>query len=220
MPAIVPRENGVTMRKSGELVQWNDARGFGFIRDGGGERHFVHIKSIRRTVTRPEPGLRVTFVPDADAQGRSIATAVVLFGVETAPVHAEARDRRPRPGNPAGARFIVATLIAAMATVAAIGAGVPVWLLVGYLVMGIASIAHYWFDKAAAEADRSRVPEMRLHTLDFAGGIIGGLVAQVLLRHKTRKQSFAAATWLIAAAHIVGLGLLLAFRFGLFPPLG
>lgn len=38
---------------SGELVQWNDERGFGFIAGGDGKRYFVHISSIDRIANRP-----------------------------------------------------------------------------------------------------------------------------------------------------------------------
>ena len=187
-------------------MQWNDARGFGFIRDGVGARHFVHIKSIRRTVVRPEAGLRVTFVPDADTQGRSVATAVVLFGVETTPTRVARTTERHRQSNPAPLRLAAATAIVVTAASAVLLDRASVWLLVGYLAIGVISIWRYWADKAKAEADEWRVPETELHVLDLVGGIAGGLVAQALLHHKTRKTGFVAITWLIAAAHLIVLG--------------
>lgn len=57
------------MRRSGELVQWNDGRGFGFIRDNDGERYFVHISEIRKVETRPQQGARVSFDPGWPATG-------------------------------------------------------------------------------------------------------------------------------------------------------
>ncbi len=197
---------GAVMRRSGELVHWNDARGFGFIRDGVGARHFVHIKSIRRTVVRPEAGLRATFVPDVDAEGRSVATAVVLFGIETTPTRvARTTERRGQP-NPAPLRLAAAAAIVVTAGSAVLLDRASVWLLVGYLAIGVISIWRYWADKAKAEAQEWRVSEAELHGLDLVGGIAGGLVAQALLHHKTRKAGFAAITWSIAAAHLVVLG--------------
>ena len=42
------------------------------------------------------------------------------------------------------------------------------------------------------------------------GGIIGGLLAQAALRHKTAKPGFAAVTILTAIAHLLFIGLLIA----------
>ncbi|QYO76891.1 cold-shock protein [Devosia salina] len=36
------------MAETGQLVQWNDERGFGFIEGSDGGRHFVHISAIGR----------------------------------------------------------------------------------------------------------------------------------------------------------------------------
>lgn len=85
----------------------------------------------------------------------------------------------------------------------------PIWLLAAYVALGAVSIIVYWFDKRAAQADRWRVSERSLHTIDLIGGIAGGLVAQQLLRHKTSKQSFAIVTAMIALLHIAALASLL-----------
>lgn len=77
-----------------------------------------------------------------------------------------------------------------------------------YLMLGVASVVTYWFDKRAAEAGRWRVRETSLHLIDAIGGIAGGLIAQQLLRHKTSKQSFIAVSALIAIAHIAALATL------------
>ena len=40
-----------------------------------------------------------------------------------------------------------------------------------------------------------------LHGTDLAFGIIGGLLAQQIFRHKTAKRGFAAITYVVAAVH-------------------
>ena len=40
------------MQQAGRLATWDDDRGFGFIEADGGERVFVHIKSIARLANR------------------------------------------------------------------------------------------------------------------------------------------------------------------------
>jgi uncharacterized membrane protein YsdA (DUF1294 family) len=106
------------------------------------------------------------------------------------------------------ARVLAAVLILFLALAATELARAPTWLLIAYLMLGTISIAVYWWDKAAAEAGRWRVPEVRLHGIDAIGGIAGGLVAQGLLRHKTRKPGFAAVTWLIVLVHVLALATL------------
>ena len=58
-------------------------------------------------------------------------------------------------------------------------------------------------DKRAAELGRRRTPERDLLTLAFIGGTAGALVAQQMLRHKTRKEPFRSTLWTLAALHLV-----------------
>ncbi len=69
-------------------------------------------------------------------------------------------------------------------------------------------------DKARAMAGRRRTAEATLLKLAMLGGSPGALCAQHLLRHKTRKQPFAARLNMIAAIQILLLGVLV-FRHGL-----
>ncbi|OEO33258.1 hypothetical protein VW23_007680 [Devosia insulae DS-56] len=192
-------------RQSGELVQWNDERGFGFIAADDGERRFVHISDIGRIATRPRVGDRVSFTLGRGSDGRLAAKDVKIAGAN--PLNVEARRRgAPTPTAPSiGGRGVGAGSIVALALADYLLGRVPVWLPIAYLVLGAVSIAVYWFDKRAAETDRWRVTEKSLHLIDAIGGIAGGLVAQQLLRHKTSKQSFIVVTMLIAVVHVAVL---------------
>lgn len=99
-----------------------------------------------------------------------------------------------------------AALILACACAATQLGRAPILVPIAYLMLGVTSTGVYWFDKRAAVAGRWRVRESALHGIDLFGGIAGGLVAQQLLRHKTRKPSFAAATLVIALLHLTLLG--------------
>lgn len=190
-------------RRSGELVQWNDERGFGFIVTDDGQRCFVHIKEIARIATRPRIGDRVSFTLTSGRDGRPAASDVTIAGAN--PVNMAA-NRRGAPQvqqkSDNWPHVVGATAIVMLAAAVVLLGRAPAALLVAYLTLGVTSIAVYWFDKRAAEADRWRVSERSLHTIDLIGGIAGGLVAQHLLRHKTSKQSFAVATLMIAVLHI------------------
>jgi uncharacterized membrane protein YsdA (DUF1294 family) len=81
----------------------------------------------------------------------------------------------------------------------------PAWALAAYLILGLVSFAVYGFDKRAARRGDWRVTEASLHGIDMIGGIAGGLFAQVVFRHKTRKEGFAIVTALIGSVHIAAL---------------
>ena len=87
----------------------------------------------------------------------------------------------------------------------------PQWLPLVYLGLGVISFLNYWRDKRAAVSGEWRVSEAALLGLDVVGGIVGGLFAQQLLRHKTQKPDFVRATWMIATLHAAALLLLGAF---------
>ncbi|WP_339665963.1 DUF1294 domain-containing protein [uncultured Pseudomonas sp.] len=58
------------MEQRGELISWNDDKGFGFIQpERAGERVFVHISAMRGDA-RPVVGMPVFFVAGQDERGR------------------------------------------------------------------------------------------------------------------------------------------------------
>lgn len=65
------------MRFQGRVVEWNDARGFGFIApNGGGAKVFFHISTLDRRGTRPSLGALVTYEVGSSNDGRAKANAV------------------------------------------------------------------------------------------------------------------------------------------------
>src|SRR5690606_1171046 len=82
---------------------------------------------------------------------------------------------------------------------------IPVWMLAPYAIGGLASFALYGIDKRAARRGEWRISEATLHGLDAAFGIIGGLLAQQIFRHKTSKPEFTAITGGIAVLHAIGV---------------
>lgn len=70
----------------GELVQWNDSRGFGFIETADAKRYFVHISNIGRIATRPRAGDLVSFAPGKGRDGRLEARSVSILGPIPSPL--------------------------------------------------------------------------------------------------------------------------------------
>jgi len=80
--------------------------------------------------------------------------------------------------------------------------------------INVATFAAFAFDKRAAARGAWRVPERQLLLMAAVGGSPGALVAQRVLRHKTRKEPFRTWLLLIVAAQTVALAALAycAFR--------
>ena len=77
---------------------------------------------------------------------------------------------------------------------------------IAYLTSSVVTAVIYRRDKAKAERGEWRTPEATLHLLDLLCGWPGGLVAQQVWRHQTRKLSFQFIFWLGTVMHLVFWG--------------
>ena len=105
-------------------------------------------------------------------------------------------------------RIAAAAVLTLLITIAERLDRAPAWLLLLYTVVGCISALGYWLDKRAARNKGWRISEATLLAIDFAFGIIGGLLAQAALHHKTAKPGYAATTIAIAMVHLLALTLL------------
>jgi len=74
-----------------------------------------------------------------------------------------------------------------------------------YLAASLAAMIAYGVDKSAAQTGAWRTPESTLHVLALMGGWPGALIAQKILRHKSRKPSFQFAFWVTVALNCAAL---------------
>jgi uncharacterized membrane protein YsdA (DUF1294 family)/cold shock CspA family protein len=185
----------------GKLVDWNDARGFGFIAAEDGARYFVHISAMNRSAARPRIGDTVRFRPHLGVDGRTQARAVTIEGADAPgqPVSP------PAQGRSLDWRIPVALVLCILLAIAILRQGLPWQAALVYAGMGLISFLSYRRDKRSAEAGSWRTSEARLLAADLCLGIVGGLVAQALFRHKTRKPRFVLVTIFIATAHALWL---------------
>jgi uncharacterized membrane protein YsdA (DUF1294 family)/cold shock CspA family protein len=201
------------MRQSGELIQWNNKGGYGFVRDDTGRDYYVHISSIAGG--RPRLGDRLDFDTATGRKGRPSAVAVTITSTTPAPRAATLREvKQPAAGvsrYKLGLRTAAATLMTLLILWAIGTERAPQWIGLLYAAMGTGSALLYRFDKLYALTGKYRVSEMNLHVVDLCFGIIGGLAAQEVYRHKTVKPRFVATTWGIALLHTLGLA---ALAFG------
>ena len=86
------------------------------------------------------------------------------------------------------------------------------WFIVYHLfcINAITFIA-YGVDKHAAQKGAWRVPEIRLHTLEFLGGWIGAYFAQKVFHHKTKKRSFRIMFWLMLILQCAAIYIILRY---------
>jgi len=191
---------------SGELVQWNDERGFGFIAGGDGRRYFVHISSIGRIANRPRVGDSVIFLAGIGRDGRPEAKNVSIRGANPRANKEVLQRVLTVERRRLDWRLPVALLLAGLVLVASLLDKLPLAVALAYGAMSALSFSLYRMDKSFAEARQWRISEVMLLATDLYLGIIGGLVGQALFRHKTRKPSYVATTVLIACVHLLWLG--------------
>jgi len=99
------------------------------------------------------------------------------------------------------------SFLVALAALAAVGWLEVYWLAL-YYIASIITYGIYAQDKTAAQNAGRRIPESTLHLMSLVGGWPGGLIAQVLLRHKTRKPSFLIGYWFTVIVNCIALGVL------------
>lgn len=74
-------------------------------------------------------------------------------------------------------------------------------VLAVYAVMSVVCFIAHYRDKRKALRRQWRTPEAALHLLELFGGWPGGLIAQLVLRHKIRKVAYQLIFWLIGMLH-------------------
>ena len=183
---------------TGKIVEWNEARGYGFL-EANGKRAFLHINEFVERHKRPAVGDSIQFELGTDVQGRGCAKRAV-----------HVRD---------GGRFTFAHLLVlvgllALPAVAAQRLPLHPALFWGYvLVLSAFTYGMYAHDKRLARVREWRLPEAALHLFELLGGWPGAFIAQRHIRHKCAKTSFQFTFWLIVLLYqFVALDLLVDWQ--------
>jgi uncharacterized membrane protein YsdA (DUF1294 family)/cold shock CspA family protein len=185
------------VRVKGKITSWNDEKGFGFITPlAGGKQIFIHISALSNRNRRPEPNEVVTYSVAKDKQGRPCAANATLAGDKLTKKEAKKSNM---------AAILFAVLFLAAVGISAVTGNLARFLAIGYVALSLVAFIAYAFDKSAAQRGAWRTSEGTLLFLGLAGGWPGALIAQELLRHKSKKASFRTVFWITVLVNCAAL---------------
>ncbi len=193
------------MRYVGRIIEWNDERGFGFVTpEGSGIRTFVHITAFRRGSRRPVVGTVIDYEIRIDGKGRFHASRPGFVTATVQAVQPKATTPRGLPRKGIAALFLIAI------TAGCLTSQFPASLALVYAFMSAVAFKMYGQDKAAANDDRWRTPELKLQFVGLFCGWPGALFAQEAFRHKVSKSEFQILFWFAVTLNCAGLAWLLS----------
>ncbi|MPW36600.1 DUF1294 domain-containing protein [Vibrio sp. B1Z05] len=170
----------------GQIVEWFDAKGYGFIEMPYSEQKvFVHISALKNRNRRPKIGDEVTFEVLEDNRGRFNAHNVARVG-----------------GSPMSTSMLFSTIYLFAVIIATMLFNGEKWIILAYAFMSLVTYFMYAIDKSAAKEGRWRTSENTLHLLALFGGWPGALCAQTEFNHKSKKQPFKTILWITVIVNI------------------
>lgn len=225
------------MRYQGQLVEWNDEQGYGFIQplDERQQAHkiFLHIKAFENRGPRPITGAMLEYNVALDSQGRPNAQQVSYVRRKQAQQNHinqnqpnqkhssqnQSSQQRNRQAQLKQNQFKqhwrgwLITVYAVLIIALVMTQQLPLWVLIVPVLLSGLNYAFYTTDKQAAQQGRRRIPEKNLHLVAVLGGWPGALLAQQRLRHKSAKTEFLQVFWLTVVINWLLVGLVAYFKW-------
>ncbi|ONG41257.1 hypothetical protein BKE30_05620 [Alkanindiges hydrocarboniclasticus] len=207
------------MRYQGQLIEWHDDQGYGFIQpvapNQGNKKIFLHIKAFAQRGPRPLAGVMLEYEITRDGHGRLNAQRVTYVRRQNKSKSTDktasgslSKSLLPYRQYPQQWRGWLITLYLAFIVALGLTRQLPLWFLIIPVLLSGLSYWLYAIDKQAAQQGRRRIPEKNLHVLALLGGWPGALLAQQKLRHKSAKTEFQRLFFATVALNWVLTGLL------------
>lgn len=186
------------MRHQGKITSWKDGKGFGFVATNGkNENAFIHIKAFVDRSRRPAEGDLISYELILEQNGRLRADKIQF---------ARSATVAPTAARSGSLAIIFTTAFCCLLLLAAFMGRLPLAFAGLYLVASVVAFVAYAIDKSAAQSRQWRIKESNLHVLALIGGWPGALLAQKILRHKSRKEQFQTVFWLTVLLNCCALG--------------
>lgn len=188
------------MKRQGEILNWNDDKGFGFVESNdGGERAFVHIKAFNTRSRRPVNGEVIIYELVREKNNRYKAENI-KFASDAKSSNKLSKEKN---GSSFGGVFTIVFCIGLL--VSFFSEQLPLIVVGLYIVMSLITFIAYAIDKSAAQNGHWRTKESTLHIFSLIGGWPGAFFAQTKLRHKSSKEEFKIVYWITVLLNIGGL---------------
>ena len=169
-------------QQRGVVVMFDAARGFGFVRPDGakeGEEKdvFVHVRNVEGHKNL-HPGQRVSYHVTRTDKG-------------AAAINVQAGSVLGTPYLKYGLIGIGTALLLLLGLATALDrpTSFVLWLVMWVGALSLVTFGIYGHDKAQAQNNGPRVPEVVLHLLGLLGGTPGAFIGMRMFHHKTSKQS-------------------------------
>ncbi|MBN2864858.1 MAG: DUF1294 domain-containing protein [Thiotrichales bacterium] len=183
------------MRYKGHIKIWHEDKGFGFIKSIDNKSDlFVHVSGFKNRSAIPQPDEEVSFIISRDHRGRVFADRV-LRRIDKAPTTSNART--------ISIFCVIVFILYSVVVVTKLPLESGALILGMYSFLSFVTYKIYQFDKQSAMDQSRRVPERALHFLSLMGGWPGALLAQEILRHKSRKHPFKTILWITILVNFV-----------------
>jgi cold shock CspA family protein len=92
---------------NGQLIKWNDDRGFGFIKPNtGGKEVFLHISAVRSAARRPKVGDTIFYEQVTGGDGKTRATNASIQGVDSQSLSAQRSYHTTTRSKTKGSRLL------------------------------------------------------------------------------------------------------------------
>ncbi|MES2488725.1 MAG: cold shock and DUF1294 domain-containing protein [Pseudomonadota bacterium] len=186
------------MRYQGRITKWNDDKGFGFVKKHGDETPvFVHIKAFAKGSPRPVESDIITYELGKDENGRDRAVKVAF------PKKSSSLDTIQ--SEPGWFALIFTLLFLILLCYSVFARYISPYILFIYAGASLLAFIVYAWDKSSALNNNWRTSESTLLFFGLICGWPGALMAQRLLRHKTKKKTFQDAFWTTVVVNTLGL---------------